>query len=125
MPRKKTPVPAHPALPGLQSSLGEAKRTGGALYQAVGKQVAALKAAGVLPDDDTREAQVAVARHIAASIDVAAAPPQASGMQLAALYAQLREALVDLAPAAPSDDPFTEFLKDLEHDDAPASHPQE
>lgn len=106
------------------------KPRGGPVYQGVCKSIRALEDEGLV-DKKVDAGSIAQARSIAASIDRVdghAGGPQSSGMQLAALHAQLSEVLVRLNPAGASD-PFQEFLNDLDKEDAPngrapAPHPE-
>lgn len=89
---------------------------GGALYQAVSKQIRTLESDGTI-DKDRHAGLSGQARAIAASIDHAGGRNDrghvASGMQLAALHAQLLAVLQAMAPAAPaSGDAFDAWLRD-------------
>lgn len=94
---------------------GEKPARGGALYQAVAKQVRTLADAGDL-DLDRAAGLVGQARSIAAMIDYHSGRNHrgqvASGMQLGALHGQLLEVLRELAPtAAEGGDEWQEFTK--------------
>ena len=101
----------------------------GPVYQGVCKTIRALEKAEQL-DRSVDAGSMAQARSIAASIDRVSGHNggyQASGMQLAALHAQLSEVMVRLNPAGASD-PFQEFLEQLDKEDGhghpTASHPE-
>ena len=106
------------------------KPRGGPVYQGVCKSIRALEDEGLV-DKKVDAGSIAQARSIAASIDRVDGHdggPQSSGMQLAALHAQLSEVLVRLNPAGASD-PFQDFLNELDKEDspdgrAPAPHPE-
>ena len=76
---------------------------------------------------------IAAARSLAKAVDTASGHGgrMQSGMQLAALYAQLLTVLEALAKRAPTDDPFEEFIRGLNDEedtargDAAAPHGQE
>lgn len=103
---------------------------GGPIYQGVCKTIRALESEGIV-DKKVDAGSIAQARSIAASIDRVDGHDgghQSSGMQLAALHAQLSEVLVRLNPAGASD-PFQDFLLELDKEGdtsgpAPAPHPE-
>lgn len=105
------------------------KPAGGPVYQGVCKTIRALTKEQVV-DRLVDAGSIAQARSLAASIDRVSGHDgghQASGMQLAALHAQLSEVLVRLNPAGASD-PFQDFLDDLDKETgdarAQAPHPE-
>lgn len=93
----------------------------GPVYQGVCKTIRALTTAQQL-DKSVDAGSIAQARSIAASIDRVSGHKgghQASGMQLAALHAQLSEVLERINPAGASD-PFQDFLEELDKEGGPA-----
>ena len=102
----------------------------GPIYQGVCKTIRALLDKEHL-DRDVDAGSIAQARSIAASIDRVSGHRggyQASGMQLAALHAQLSEVMERLNPAGASD-PFQDFLDELDAEggdrgNTPAPHPE-
>lgn len=102
----------------------------GPIYQGVCKTIRALTEAEQL-DKKVDAGTIAQARSIASSIDRVSGHKggyQASGMQLAALHAQLSEVLERLNPAG-TRDPFQDFLDELDKEGAPdgqatAPHPE-
>lgn len=116
-----------PALPGLDEKVDS---LGGPVYQGVCATIRALfpKPKGhratcvceVCTDTKERKERaagtLAQARSVAGSIDRCsghAGTPQASGMQLAALHAQLDQLLARLDPDANAGDEFDDFTRDL------------
>ena len=98
----------------------------GPIYQGVCKQIRALEKDGTI--DRAKDAgTIAQARSIAASIDRVSGHDdprgQASGMQLAALHAQLFEVIGRLTGDQTEDDAFTQLLEEINHGSAtPAPH---
>lgn len=104
----------------------------GPVYQGVCKEIRAREEA----DESIRQTMagtIAQARSLAASIDRESGhvpgSRQASGMQLAALHAQLDALLVRLAPEGSDGDPWEELQKQLQeaetHGRPAAPHPPE
>lgn len=88
----------------------------GPIYQGVCRQIRDLIDSGTI-DRDTHAGTIAQARSLAGSIDRVSGhggTRQATGMQLAALHAQLDALLARLTPSDVSDgDPFEQFLREL------------
>ncbi len=94
----------------------------GPIYQGVCKQIRGMLRDGAI-DRESHAGTIAQARSLAASLDRVSGHTgaQASGLQLAALHAQLAALLATLAGSTTSD-PFTDFLATL-NDDTQAPHP--
>lgn len=100
----------------------------GPVYQGVCKQIRTLIESEIV-DRNAQAGTVAQARSIAKAVDVASGHTglqQASGMQLAALHAQLDALLARLSGSPVERDPFADFLDEINTDDrnAPAPHPE-
>lgn len=101
----------------------------GPVYQGVCKQIRAMLAAEQI-DRNIDAGTIAQARSVAASIDRVSGHndprEQASGMQLAALHAQLFELIGRLTGDQTDDDAFTQLIAEMNgsHDNTPASHPE-